>query len=370
MKIRYSGLILSLFMGVSILSGQEEVSLSALYEAGQCDQFVKAVALHSDDSLSAQMCLYSGVCLMELAEYQSALGYLDKAIRKDRDLATGYFFKAETLFHLNRLPEALIQFDNAIHLQPEVADFQISKGHALFQAGRYPEAISCLQKAISLPSCPESAYLLLARAYQENRQEEEAFASFYRALEILDPNGTTYQECLHRLGMAEYLRGNLFSAEAAFNRLLDLNPNDYLGVAKLIQVYFAKGEFQKGMALKMKLYSAFQRGVLPGEMVETGFCFDQFQWEGKRVYAFERFEEPPGYYIKHKFLVTNEKDQVLLTVQTEHTPDASILGKKYILGKVEGEKHTLFEKMAFEDNFNYTELKRAVIRVLEGKSKP
>lgn len=370
MKIKYTGLIFSLVMGAATLPGQEAVSLSALYESGQCDQFVKAVALHSDDSLSAQLCLFSGVCLMEQAEYLSALGYLDKAIRKDRDLAMGYFFKAETLFHLNRLSEALIQFDNAIHLQPEVPDFHISKGDALFQAGRYPEAISCLQKAISLPSCPERAYLLLARAYQENRQPEDSFASYYRALEVLDPNGPVYQECLHRLGVAEYLRGNLFSAEAAFNRLLDLNPNDYPGVSKLIQVYFAKKEFQKGMALKMRLYNAYHRGVLPGEMVENGFCFDQFAWEGKRVYAYERFEEPPGYYVKHRFLVTNEKDQVLLTVQTEHTPDASLLGKKYVLGKVDGEKHTLFEKMAFEDNFDYGELKKAVIRVLEGKSKP
>ena len=353
----------------SALPGQEEGPLYALYEAGKCAQFVEAVGKQSEDSLSAQLCLFSGVCLMELAEYQSALGYLDRAVRKDRDLAMGYFFKAEALFQLNRLPEALVQYDNAIHLKPEVPDFLVSKGNALFQAGNFPEAISCFHGAIMLPSCPERAYLFLARALQENRQTDEAFAAYYRALEVLDPEGATYRECLQRLGTAEYLRGNLFSAEAAFHRLLDLDPNDYQGIGKLIQVHFAKKEYQKGMALKMHLYSAYNRAQLPKEMAENGFCFDQFEWEGKRIYAYERFEEPEGYYVKHRFLVTDSQDRLLLTVQTEHTLEASLLGKKYILGKVEGDKHVLFEKMAFDDNFDYESLKKAVIRVLEGKTK-
>ena len=369
MAIRYLFLGFALTFGPSSLPGQEEGPLHALYESGQCPQLVEAVKRQSNDSLSAQICFYSGVCLMELADYQSALGYLDQAIRKDRDLAIGYFFKAEVLFQLNRLPEALIQYDNAIHLRPEVPDFRVSKGQAFFQAGRYPEAIACLQQALLMPSCPEKAFILLGRAYQENKETDLAFNTFYKALESLDPQGPNYPECLHRIGQAQYLAKDYPAAEAAYSLLLAKKPADYQGVSKLIQVHYAKGEYEKGNALKMKLYSAYRQNLLPTEMVETGFCFDQFEWQGKRIYAYEKLDEPTGYYPKHIFMVTDERDHVTQVVQTEHTLAASLKGKKYVLGKIEDGVHTLYEKEAFDDNFEYDLLKKAVIRVLKGKGR-
>ncbi|MBK7407834.1 MAG: tetratricopeptide repeat protein [Saprospirales bacterium] len=307
---------------------------------------------------------------MQLAEYQQALGYLDQAVRMDHELAMGYYMKAEVLLQLNRLSDALIQYDNAIYLKPEVPDFQVGKGNALFQSGRYPEAIFAFQEALSFSKCPEQAYVLLGRAYQENKQLDLALSTWYEALEKVDAHGNTYRECLHRLGQAEYLRENYPAAETAYDRLLSAKPDDFQGVSKLIQVYFANGQYQKGNALKMQLYGAYTRGLLPEEMIEKGFCFDQFMWEGKRVYAYERLEEPAGYYPKHLFLVTDDRNQVLEIIQTEHAPEASLAGKKYILGKTEGDTHILFEEEAFDDNFDYAALKKAVIRILRGKTQP
>lgn len=365
----YTGLLIAFVLSTPLL-GQEETALRELYDAGHCDQFVQQVQSQSSDSLSAQVCFLSGMCLMQQAEYQMALGYLDQAVRKDHDLAMAYFVKAEVLVQLNRLSDALVQYENAIYLQPEVPDFQVGKGYVLLQAGRYPEAIFAFQQALSYPKCPEKAYVLLGRAFQENKQMDLALSTWKDALDKMDARGSSFRECLYRLGQAEYLLENYPDAEAIYQRLLASNPDDYQGVSKLIQVYFAGGEYEKGNALKMELYGAYNRGQLPAEMVEKGFCFDQFDWDGKRIYAYERFEEPPGYGPKHQFLVTDERNQVLETVQTELAPEAALTGKKYILGKVEGTRHLLFDGEAFDDNFDYDVLKKAVVRILRGKEKP
>lgn len=340
------------------------------YEAGQCDSFIRETRHVSRDSLSAQVCLVLGVCLMQQSEYALALEYIDQAISQNHDLAAGYLYKAEALLHLNRLKDALVQYDNAIYLRSDVPDFLVSKGYALFLSGRYPEAIACFQQALALPGCPERAFVLLGRAFQENGQAGLAVDAYRMALGKLQPRSDYYRECLHRMGLAEYLRGNLKAAEAAFSRLLEINPDDYQAMGRLIQVCYAAGRFERGKALKMGLYGAYNRGLLKGEWLEKGFCFDQFEFEGKRIYAYERFEEPAGYFPKHVFYVTGPNDTVQEIIQTEHTLAASLKGKKYTLGRLNGDTHIRYETVAFDDNFDYLMLKKAVIRILKGKTKP
>jgi tetratricopeptide (TPR) repeat protein len=360
-------LLLTLF-AVS-MDGQDSPGFSALYESNPCDRLIEEVQKYPRDSLSAQACIYSGVCLMQQAEYQSALGYLDQAIRLDRGVATGYFFKAEVLFHLNRLKEALIQYDNAIYLQPEVPDFQVGKGYALFLAGRHAEALACFEGALSKPSCPEQAFVLLARTYQEMGETGKALETYTRALEHLRPGEAVFRECLHRMGLAQYLAGDYPGAGATFNRLLALDREDFQALARLVQVHFALGEYARGNALKMELYNAFQRGLLPAEWEEKGFCFDQFEWDGKRIYAYERFKEPAGFESKHILYVTGSQNQVLETFQTERRPEAALFGKKYILTHSKGTEHVIFEREAFDDNLDYSVLKKSVIRMLKAKNR-
>ncbi|MFZ2899679.1 MAG: tetratricopeptide repeat protein [Saprospiraceae bacterium] len=339
----------------------------SLYGQGQCDSFVRESRLQLRDTLSAQVCLMIGVCLMQQSEYASALEYLDDAVRKNHELAVGYLYKAEVLLHLNRLEEALVQYDNAIYLRPDVPDFFVSKGYALFLSGRYAGAIACFQQALAMPACPERAYVLLGRAFEENTQVGQAVEAYALALYKLPPGSDVRLECLHRMGLAEYLRGNYPAAEAAFVRILDLAPDDYQAMSRLIQTCYAAGQYERGNALKMGLYGAYNRGLLTGEWLEKGFCFDQFMWEGKRIYAYERFEEPAGYFSKHVFYLTDENDHVLETIQTEHTLEASLKGKKYTLGRIAGGVHERCVSEAFDDNFDYLVLKKAVIRILKGK---
>ncbi|MDV7392190.1 hypothetical protein RZS08_12575, partial [Arthrospira platensis SPKY1] len=109
-------------------------------------------------------------------------------------------------------------------------------------------------------------------------------------------------------------------------------------------MHFALGEYARGNALKMELYNAFQRGLLPADWEEKGFCFDQFEYDGKRIYAYERFKEPAGFEPKHILYVTGAQNQVLETFQTERRPEAALFGKKYILTHSKGTEHVIFER--------------------------
>lgn len=362
MKKQFPPFIPLLLWALPLLSQQP-----SLYGPGQCDTFLQDSKLQSRDSLSAQVCLMIGVCLLQQSEYASALEYLDDAVRKNHELAVGYLYKAEVLLHLNRLKEALVQYDNAIYLRPDVPDFIVNKGYALFLSGQYEEAVACFQQALALPACPERAYVLKGRAYEENGQVDLAVSAYGLALQKLPAGSDVRRECLHRMGLAEYLRGNYPGAEAAFGRILEIDPYDYQAISRLIQTCYAAGQYERGNALKMALYGAYNRGLLTGEWLEKGFCFDQFVWEGKRIYAYERFEEPAGYFPKHVFLVTDENDHVLEIIQTEHTQEASLKGKKYTLGRIANGVHERCVSEAFDDNFDYLMLKKAVIRILKGK---
>ena len=102
------------------------------------------------------------------------------------------------------------------------------------------------------------------------------------------------------------------------------------------------------------------------------FCFDQFDWKNKYIFAYERFAEKKGkLYYKHIFYVTDkENGKTEFTIQTENSPiSVELGGPKYILGMDNNGTHSNFG-FGFEENFKYDDLKKEVINILENKIKP
>lgn len=342
--------------------------LFELYDHGLYEEAIRLAS--APEELDAQGRFYLGLCYFSLSDDETAIQWFDRALQLDPDLAPAYFFKGNALIYLSRPQEALRQFEEAIGREPGVADYQEARGNALYHLGQKEEAIASYEAAVALDGCPTSAFLMLGRAYHEGGYPQKALETYYRALGHLEPTEDAYGECLFNIGLLQYLQEDYADSEKAFLDLLELRPDHYHAIAKLVQVYYAEGATERGEALKKELYGAYQRDELPGPMQKEGFCFDQFLWEGKRVYAFEKFEEPTGLYYKHVFYVTDEEDRVEATVQTEHSHAVVMVGKKYVLGKTEGARHYTYFEHLFDEQFEYADLKKAVLKVLKGKSKP
>jgi tetratricopeptide (TPR) repeat protein len=345
-------------------------TLKTLYSQKKYDEAINRLKGKKEDQLTPDGLFYAGMCYYGKSDDQKALYCFNKAIEKNPNNPSYYYYRSFTLLYLKKYEEALKNFTRAIKDKPDDPALYKGKAEAFLKMHQPDSAVAIYQKAVALKNCPPDVYLKIAQTHQESNQREKALAAYYTAKTKLDKKSQDYLSCLYNVGVLEYELNAQPKAEAALKELLQLNPKDYISMAKLIQVYYAQKTYQKADTLKKTLYKAFEAKTLPQEM-EAMFCFDQFDYKGKKVLVFERFEnEDFGTYYKHLFYLTDNKGKILLSVHTEHSFAVAAENKKYVLGKTEGHHHYTYWGFLFDELFDYTKMKEGVLAILEGKVKP
>jgi hypothetical protein len=101
------------------------------------------------------------------------------------------------------------------------------------------------------------------------------------------------------------------------------------------------------------------------------FCYDQFIWKDKLIQVYERYQEgSEDIYNKHLFYVVNQDDKIEYRIQTEYSAiSLEQGGSKYLLCRTKGDTHSTYN-IGFNDNFEYDELKKSVIDILDEKVEP
>jgi hypothetical protein len=170
---------------------------------------------------------------------------------------------------------------------------------------------------------------------------------------------------LFSIGTLEILNANYDKAETVLNELINIVPDDYRTMAKLVQVKYGKKEYDKALAYKTKLYDAYKAGKLKSSLKEM-FCFDQFKWKDKRIEAYEKFADANGNGdVKLIFYVLNANDEIEYNIRTEY----SLTKKAHELCKDRADYHALYP-INFKDFSNYEAIKQGVIDILDGKVQP
>lgn len=107
--------------------------------------------------------------------------------------------------------------------------------------------------------------------------------------------------------------------------------------------------------------------------MEKQFCFDQFIWNGKRVMAFETFAEPDDFpFTKHHFYVMTHNNDIDYQIDSESSAAIRMSNSKnkYVLCLVKNQKHHTYWQYVFNDDYQYPDLKAAVLNILNKKAKP
>ena len=353
---------------LSVLSAQPVTQL--IQEYYDVENYAEGIKLgEKAKSLDAEGHFYLGLCYFGVSKDREAIKSFDRSLRKNRLFAPAYFFKGNALAYLAEFDEALKQYDLALSIEPVSPDYLSAKGDAFYSLAELDSAIFYYSKAINESGCPASTILMLGQSYTDKHEFEKALSTYQRALQQLDYADESYFQCCYNIAMLGQQLGQYDVAEEALLFLIQREPTDYALIPQLIQLYYAQDAYEQGNAWKQQLYAAFQRGELPVEMIDRGFCFDRFDWNGKQVHAFEHFAEPNGIFYKHIFYITAD-DQVEMTIQTEHSQAVRMTGNQFVLGKTHNGKHFTYFDHLFDSNFQYDALKKAVIKVLRGKSKP
>ena len=107
------------------------------------------------------------------ANYQEALRILDDLIQKEPSNPYFYELKGQFLFESGQVKKSVTEYEKALKLKPNSKDFMLSWSHALLEAEHSKQdlqkIINTLNK-VQIKSPSTTAWLLLARAYEENNQ--------------------------------------------------------------------------------------------------------------------------------------------------------------------------------------------------------
>lgn len=343
--------------------------LKTLTDNMEYDKIISQYASKCNDC-SAKSLYYIGLAYYMKEDDNNCLKFMDKAIEKDAKDPSPFYIKASTLNYMKKFDEAVKTFQFAISLKPDVAEYYSGLGDSYYNLEKLDLSLEAYKKATEQKDCPDRPYSYIAQIYSDQKNNEKALEAFYIAKSKIDKKSDSYINTLFNIGLLESLKGNYDKAEPEFVELLQLAPTDYHTYAKLIQIYYHRQEYDKAKPYKDKLYTAFRKGELKGNMKDM-FCFDQFKWNDKLIQAFERFEEgSKDIYNKHVFYVVNQDDKIEYRIQTEYSPiSVEQGGAKYLLCRTKGDTHSTYN-IGFNDNFNYEDLKNSVIDILEEKIKP
>ena len=363
--------IISFFVTYSFGQTESSRNLKLLFEQNKYDEIINYQP-KDNQQLSAEELFYKGKAFYMMSADEQANQYFDLAIEKGPVFGSMYFHKAMILLYANKLNESLSLFDKAISLSPTESDFYAGKAEAFSALKKTDSAQVYFEKATQLPFCKPRAFVMLGQIYQGQNKYEQALASYQQALSQLSENDEMYQNTSFNLGLTQQLSGKIDDSRKTFEKHTMLYPTDYQAVAKMIQVYYALQQFEKAAPLKKKLYAAHQAKQLKADM-EKQFCFDQFIWNGKRVMAFEKFAEPDDFlFAKHHFYVMTDNNDIDYQIDSESSAAIRMSNSKnqYVLCLVKNQKHHTYWQYVFNDDYQYPDLKAAVLNILNEKAKP
>lgn len=342
--------------------------LKTLANSRQYDKIISQYASKCNDC-SAKSLYYIGLAYYMTEDNNNCVKFMNLSIDKDPKDPAPFYIKASTLNYMQKYEEAIKSFQSAIKLKSDHAESYSGLGDSYYYLKKLDLALEAYKKATEQENCPDRPYSFIAQIYSDQRNNDKALDAFYMAKSKIDKNSNSYKIALFNIGLLESLKGNYDKAEPAFLELLQLNPQDYHSYAKLIQIYYHKKEYDKAKPYIDKLYDEHKKGQLKNNLKDM-FCFDQFKWNDKLIQAYERFEEgSKDIYNKHLFYVVNQDNKIEYRIQTEYSPiSVELGGSKYLLCQTKEGTHSTFN-IGFNDNFNYDDLKKSVIDILEEKVK-
>lgn len=368
-------LFLSVWMAFMVTCSFGQVDLAGhfkqLYDASKFDEII-GYTLRDGDSLSAQALYFKGMAHYMKSEDDKALLFFDLAIEQGPADWDMYYYKGMVFYYAEKFSEALPNFDKAISMLPDEPDFYLSKGEAYYGLENLDSALVYFEKASILPGCAVRAFLLMGEIYQEQEEWEKGLLVYKTAIDKLEWGDLQHQNCSFNLGLMQQLNGQFAEAKETFEKHVVAYPEDFHAVAKLIQVYYALSEYEKAKPYRQALYKARENRQLEIDM-RYMFCFDQFMWNGKLVMAFENFNEPEkDLFAKHHFFVLTDEGEIDYQIDTETSLAIRRSGPKpnYVLCLVRGDIHTTYWQYVFNEDFNYPDLKAAVLDILNEKVQP
>ncbi len=170
---------------------------------------------------SAEGLNYSGLIYLWAGDYEKALPYFEKAVKKNPSYAEAYSLIGYCNSELGRHTEAIEAYKQAIRINPDDAGAHYLLGWAYSKLGRYTEEIEAYKQAIRINPDDAVVHYVLGYAYGKLGRNAEAIEAFKQAIRI-NPN---LAEAHCNLGVAYLIIGDKGSALNEYKILKDLDSD-------------------------------------------------------------------------------------------------------------------------------------------------
>ena len=170
---------------------------------------------------SAEGLYFTGLTFIWTEDYENALPYFEKAVKKNSRYAEAYFQVGYCRAELGHYREAIDAFKQAIRIKPDYAEAHYNLGVAYGNPERWGEAIEAFKQAIRIKPDFAEAHYNLGGAYGELGHHQEEIEAYKQAIRI-KPD---YAEAHFGLGVVYFGVGDRGSALDEYKILKDLDKD-------------------------------------------------------------------------------------------------------------------------------------------------
>lgn len=243
----------------------------------------------------------------------------------------------------------------AIERGPTNAKYRCELGRLLARQEQYEDALAATLEACRIDPKRAEAHHQAATLLVGAGREEEAIPHLRIAVE----NDPQLVDAWFNLGQVSYNRGRYDDALAAWTKAAELVPDDFQTRTKLVQALYALGRYADAEPHRKRVLE-----LRPEDRKE--FCFDQFDVDGNRVFAYETFDKSGDLYYHFTFKVTSPKGEILKTVNLESSAFIREMGVQFILCANLPDSHRNYG-IQWEKMPPYGELKALVVKAAKGE---
>jgi tetratricopeptide (TPR) repeat protein len=209
----------------------------------------------ADAPRNAQVLTLLGEVERLLRNPQRSLDVLTRALEIDASSAQAHYYVGLTLLDLGRPAEALKELERVVQSGEKRAEVYLSLGAAYLESGRLDEGLEVLSRATQIDPARLDIRIQLARAYRLKGMLDKADAQ----LKVAVPQGPASvaspfvqqrlleHDRFEELGLLRLQQGQLTAAAGAFQKLLDMDPEDGPTNRHLAEVYLRQGQYTRAL---------------------------------------------------------------------------------------------------------------------------
>ncbi len=157
---------------------------------------------------SAEGLYYTGLTLLWADDYEKALPYFEKVVKKDPSYAEAYYHIGYCNGKLGRYTQEIEAYKHAIRIKPDYSDARLNLGVVYYKFGRHMEAIEALKQFIRIKPDYAKAHYNLGVTYGELGRYGEAIEAYKQATRIK----ADYADAHLNLGLTYLIIGDRGSA--------------------------------------------------------------------------------------------------------------------------------------------------------------